>query len=797
MNTLSTLSTLAKGNLKSNKSKSILIVLTILLTTTLLTSVALTCLNWFNANKGMTIERSGSFHGVYKRVNINGVNILKNNIDIESIGVFKTVGYSSFKENNLSIVYADNNTNDMGNVKFVKGSIPLKKNEIAIQEGYLNLLGINSRIGEKVSLEYESKEDGKIKKYNFILSGIIKDSEINKANKNYTSIISENFLKGEESSKDMKFNAYVRVIGENKLSGDEIKEKLKSVANDVGINKYNVKINDDYINATNLDPAVIGFGVVITLIIIFSSVIVIYSIFYVSVVNKVQEYGKLRAVGATKKQIRKIILKEGFTLATISIPIGIIIGYLISNLIIVKIIGLDRYGVLGINIPVIIGILIISYITVFVSLIKPMNIAAKVSPVEAMRYSGDYNNKKQRKGYETINIKRLAYANISRNKKRTLITLASLSLSGILFITISTVMSSINAKDMATQHSSGDFTLSLTNYSLDKNSGTTLGMLQEKNTLGKELQDKISKIDGVKEIDISRSTNAKYILPSGEESSVSFGGYEESMFKELEENLVEGEINRESLLSGKGIIYTYPNFAEEYGIKVGDKVKLSIYDGSRVINKEFNVDAISAVYGNEFIVPNKILNKIIKTDLTTSVAITVSKSKMESVKEEIKLIADSNGFIEMTTLEDTIKQYEQAIEMTKILGYSLVIIIGVIGFINLINTMITSIITRKKELGILQAIGLSNKQLIRMLQIEGAFYTTVTLGITLILGNVIGYGAFLAFKNSGASYTSYNYPLNQTIIMIISVVLVQILITYLVTNNFKKDSLIDRIRYSE
>ena len=794
---MSTLSTLAKGNLKSNKSKSILIILTILLTTTLLTSVSITCLNWFNANKQVTIERSGSFHGVYKRVNTNDVNILKNNIDIERIGVFKTVGYSNFKENDLSFVYIDDNTKDMNNVKFIKGNMPTKKNEIAIQEGYLKLLGINSTIGGKVSLEYKSNEDDESKKYNFILSGIIKESEINKANKHYTAIVSEDFLKSEESLKDMKFNAYVRVVGENKLSGDEIKEKLKSVANDVGINKYNVKVNEDYINATNPDPAVIGFGVVITLIIIFSSIIVIYSIFYVSVVNKVQEYGKLRAVGATKRQIRKIILKEGFTLATISIPVGIIIGYLISNLIIVKIIGLDRYGVLGINIPVIIGILVISYITVFVSLIKPMNIAAKVSPVEAMRYSGDYNNKKQRKGYETINLKRLAYANISRNKKRTLITLASLSLSGILFITISTVMSSINAKDMATQHSSGDFTLSLTNYSLDKNSGTTLGMLQEKNTLGKELQDKISKIDGVKEIDISRSTSAKCILPAGEENLVSFGGYEESMLKELEENLVEGEINRESLLSGKGIIYTYPNFAEEYGIKVGDKIKFSIYDGSKVINKEFKVEAISAVYGNEFIVPNKILNKIIKTDLTTSVGVTVSESKMESVKEELKSIADSNGFIEMTTLEDTIKQYEESIEMTKVLGYSLVIIIGVIGFINLINTMITSIITRKKELGILQAIGLSNKQLIRMLQMEGAFYTTVALAVTLTLGNIIGYGAFLAFKNSGASYASYNYPVYQTIIMIVLVVLAQILITYLVANNFKKDSLIDRIRYSE
>ena len=111
--------------------------------------------------------------------------------------------------------------------------------------------------------------------------------------------------------------------------------------------------------------------------------------------------------------------------------------------------------------------------------------------------------------------------------------------------------------------------------------------------------------------------------------------------------------------------------------------------------------------------------------------------------------------------------------------------------------MIKSIITRKRELGILQAIGLSDKQLVKMLQIEGLFYTVGTLLITLTLGNILGYIAVIIFRNTGASYAIYDYPLTQTIIMIVAITLVQILITYMVTNNFKKDSLVDRIRYSE
>lgn len=131
------------------------------------------------------------------------------------------------------------------------------------------------------------------------------------------------------------------------------------------------------------------------------------------------------------------------------------------------------------------------------------------------------------------------------------------------------------------------------------------------------------------------------------------------------------------------------------------------------------------------------------------------------------------------------------------MAYAVVIIIGLIGLINLINTMITSVVTRKKELGMLQAIGLSDKQFISMIQKEGLFYTVTTLSITLTLGNIIAYIAYTAFKNAGASYAEYSYPVVPTVILIVVILATQLLIAYLIISNFNKQSLIDRVRYSE
>lgn len=794
---MKTLTNLVKGNLKSSKAKSVLICITIMLTTTLLTSVGIICNNWLKTNKAATIEYSGSFEGIYKRVNKDKLDIIKNNASIDQYGIYKAIGTSQYEDSNLGLIYADNTIKNMANIKFEDGTMPEKENEIAIESGYLNLLNNGAKIGDKIKLSYESLSTGEIKEKEFILSGILQTSDISKAQKSYSAIISKSYFVSEEVDENTKYNVYINIVKPKKLTADEVKESILSIAKNMGIEEYDVRINTDYINASNPDPQVIAGGIIVALIIILSSMLVIYSIFYVSVINKVHEYGKLRAVGATKRQIRKIILREGFILSCISIPLGIAIGYLIGQVVILKALKMDRYGVGGMNIFIAIGVAVITVISVLLSLLKPMKMACNISPVEAMRYDGNDSKQKKRKGYEEINLKKITFANLSRNKKRTVITLLSLSLSGILFIVASTIMNCMNPENMAKDHSLGDITVYLDNYDWNEDGSNNLYDIQANNPLGKEMCERLENIPGVKKINMEKSAWASIDIGAGEKNLEDIQGFDKEFYDELSEHLVEGEINKEALESGEGLVYTHPSYAKEIGIKVGSTQVITIYDGKDSYKKEFTVLALVDIGGASIRIPESVMDSLIKTDTTIRVGLEVKKDMLKSVEEEIKNITDNDEYLSYGTLEDSIETYKKSMAITSVLIYSLVIIIGVIGLMNLINTMITSIITRKRELGILQAIGLSDKQLVKMLQIEGLFYTVGTLLITLTLGNILGYIAVIIFRNTGASYAIYDYPLTQTIIMIVAITLVQILITYMITNNFKKDSLVDRIRYSE
>ena len=794
---MKTLTNLVKGNLKSSKAKSVLICITIMLTTTLLTSVGIICNNWLKTNKAATIEYSGSFEGIYKRVNKDKLDIIKNNASIDQYGIYKAIGTSQYEDSNLGLIYADNTIKNMANIKFEDGTMPEKENEIAIESGYLNLLNNGAKIGDKIKLSYESLSTGEIKEKEFILSGILQTSDISKAQKSYSAIISKSYFVSEEVDENTKYNVYINIVKPKKLTADEVKESILSIAKNMGIEEYDVRINTDYINASNPDPQVIAGGIVVALIIILSSMLVIYSIFYVSVINKVHEYGKLRAVGATKRQIRKIILREGFILSCISIPLGIAIGYLIGQVVILKALKMDRYGVGGMNIFIAIGVAVITVISVLLSLLKPMKMACNISPVEAMRYDGNDSKQKKRKGYEEINLKKITFANLSRNKKRTVITLLSLSLSGILFIVASTIMNCMNPENMAKDHSLGDITVYLDNYDWNEDGSNNLYDIQANNPLGKEMCERLENIPGVKKINMEKSAWASIDIGAGEKNLEDIQGFDKEFYDELSEHLVEGEINKEALESGEGLVYTHPSYAKEIGIKVGSTQVITIYDGKDSYKKEFTVLALVDIGGASIRIPESVMDSLIKTDTTIRVGLEIKKDMLKSVEEEIKNITDNDEYLSYGTLEESIETYKKSMAITSVLIYSLVIIIGVIGLMNLINTMITSIITRKRELGILQAIGLSDKQLVKMLQIEGLFYTVGTLLITLTLGNILGYIAVIIFRNTGASYAIYDYPLTQTIIMIVAITLVQILITYMVTNNFKKDSLVDRIRYSE
>lgn len=789
---------IAKSNLKQNKSKSILIIITIILSTLMLSSIGIYIVDAGAYQKENTIKYSGNYQGILANVDEKQADILSNHADVELTGEMNGVGVEKLEDDsNISLAYMNEDALKLNSFEFIKGKLPSKENEIVLDSGALKALGYkNKDLGEKIKISYDDyKNDKKIEK-EFIISGILKTSEISEAGKYYYAIISESYMRNTRDMSQEDFNIYVKFNDKSNLSIEQAKEKLDKIANDIGLDTINTAVNENYINALKPDMETIMGGVFVGLVIVLSSILVIYNIFYISIVTKVQEFGKLRAIGATKKQIKNIVFKEGFILAGIAIPIGIILGYVLANIIIKSFMDID---VKSSRLPVILSVVVISFISVVLSLLKPMKVASKVSIVDAVRYTGNkISNKSKRKGYKNINLKRLSHANLERNKKRTYMTLASLILSGTIFITVSTALESFDAEKMAREHFPYDIEVKLSGYEMnsDKNPKDNLNILQMDNPLSKDFFNQIKNMEGIKRIESARSVKIGM-----EDYDVEFKydllqSINENDVKSLNKNIIDGKINLERLQTGDEIVITHVDTAKEMGVKAGDKIRLTLYDGDKKIKKEFKVQAI-AMGVPSFGIGKDFIDRTLKYDSTSSLGIYTEEGKYQEIKDSIKKIAKNNGFLETDFIDSRIESNKATISFIKIMGYTLTGIIGVIGFMNLVNTMITSIVTRKKELGMLQAIGLTNKQLVKMLNSEAMYYTSGMMIGSILFGGILGYIAVIFLKKTGLSYATYSLPIVPILLMIVCILIAQFITTYLIGRSFNKESLIDRVRYSE
>ena len=166
------------------------------------------------------------------------------------------------------------------------------------------------------------------------------------------------------------------------------------------------------------------------------------------------------------------------------------------------------------------------------------------------------------------------------------------------------------------------------------------------------------------------------------------------------------------------------------------------------------------------------------------------------VEAKLKALVEENGRIEMDTWKAHYDEWNSAMTLTRGACYAFLGILGAICIMNMINTMIHSVHVRKKEIGMLQAVGMSNLQLQIMLQLEGLFYTIGTLIIAVGGGSAVGYPVFLWAKKGGMfNIRDYHYPLQATFIMVAILVVVQIIMIWMIGKSVKKDSLIDRIRF--
>ena len=179
-------------------------------------------------------------------------------------------------------------------------------------------------------------------------------------------------------------------------------------------------------------------------------------------------------------------------------------------------------------------------------------------------------------------------------------------------------------------------------------------------------------------------------------------------------------------------------------------------------------------------------------------SIAASGRELKNAETQLQALIKESGLLNLKSYEDEVAYNEKNTRFTSQLCYVFMIVLSGVGIMNLINTMVNSIYVRRRELGIMQAIGLSEKQMVRMLQMEGIFYTAGTLLFSLGIGNILGYLTFLYAKEHRMfGIVAYHYPVMQTVILVAVILIVQILLTYLIMKNFRKQSMIDRIRFSE
>lgn len=807
---MKTTTKLAVANLKTNKSRTILISISIMLTTMLLTVIALSGYGLVKEQKVNAGKRYGEHFGGFVRVDNEIYEKMKIHGEFLDVGRMANFASVSLEDADGSLSYMDETAQKLGHASTSEGTFPVKENEIAGQKGFFERAGLaNPRIGDSVSVTCRIG-DGEFTTKDFVISGFLAESEENELRKTYGAYVSEAFYENTVPEADRSYSVVFKVKGEEELNEDQMVEKIENLAEELGIDKTQVVINTAYLMWL-LDPGLetIGICSVIAILVVLFSALVIYNIFYVGIIQKVQEYGKLRALGTTKRQIKSILLKEGMILAGIGAAAGLLLGTLVSNIFFQWLIGemykelsmTDMETVSVFNLPLMLLTAVISFITVYVSLRKPMRVAAGISPVEAMRYQEDsVKGKGIRKGYSAVNVRRLTMSNLERNKKRTLTTIFTMGLSCVMFVVIANVAGNMDAEfDARKQVEKGDFYITL---DCDVNDTAypenNLNHVQQQKLMSDEWLDQIRSIDGVTKVETRKAIRALRENVNGEEDELYtwVPVLSKEDYQKLETE--RGTIDYDSVNKNQEIVFASDYWMDTYGYKLGDKVKLTFYDGDREIPMTFTL-AGSTEANSMFVLTEEQLQAMDLTeDMTTDVWVSCEKDKLVSVQSALEQMTGESEYYALTTYQDVYKLSNMSIAMTKGAAYALLGIIGVIGFMNMANTLITSIITRRRELGILQAIGMTKRQLNRMLQMEGLVFTVGTLLVSLTLGNVLGYLAWLKCKAAHIiGISTYSVPVAELLVMAGILLVLQAVLSGYMSSYLQKEALIERIRHQE
>ncbi|MBO5302819.1 MAG: ABC transporter permease [Lachnospiraceae bacterium] len=814
---------IAFANMKYHKSKNILTGIAIFLTTLLLYMVPTVGMALINGQFAMINELYPMWHGRYRELDSQIVEKLEVHHDIARYGLRSDVGKIKDTKAEVMLFYMDKECMDLCKIHLAEGRFPEKSEEIVVTKGILKEIGQQGNIGDTIRIPCQIYRNGGLdfaEEKQFVISGFLEDAEMEDENRTYSALVSKAFFENEIPKEQRVYRFFFQVKGtEKNILTDEIEERIENIALQFGIEEKQIKINNEYLAANYIDAAFVSIITGIMLIIVFAGIITIYSIYYVSMGERIQEFGKIKAIGATKQQIRQIVLWEGLAVAMIAVPITIIVGTVLAKSVFLGILKLyndESFMVSTIDVLfeknqvqiyywwIYLLAIVVTFITVYISLHKPMRIMAKVSEMEAIRYQmGESGGrKKSKKGYRDITVGRLAKIYLSGNKKKSFMTITSMSATGIFLMVVATVLACATPEESANASLVGQYEISIADETGNKeHPEREWSNIQQYNPLTKELEDRIEQINGIKTV--SAFSEMYVSLVDYENIREGILGIPEEYKDTLMDGIIEGEVTYEELCRGDKVIADQNLFRWYPDIALGDKLKLIVQDDDTSYEKTVEIAAIGdypiGFTNFSFLLMAKDgVETFSEHNLHFYYHVLAEENYNEKVKMQLEEIIAETEFLQMRTWQQSYEEHKAALALTCGACYAFLGILGVICIMNMMNTMIHNVHVRKKEIGMLQAIGMSDTQLLYMLQIEGVFYTVGTLILSVGGGSILGHPVYQWAKQNGIlNIRNYHYPVNAAIIVSVILFLVQIVLAVVIAKSVKKESLIDRVRFSE
>lgn len=770
VNNKKTIQKLVRNSVRTNKYQNLFAIAAILLTTVLFTGLFTVAGSLIVSMEESTMRQvGGNAHGGFKYLTMEQYDRLKTHKSIKNISYSVVLGVAENQELSKrpsELRYASSEINAKGFFAMPStGRLPQKDNEMATDTIVLERLGIEPSLGQKITLEY-SIGSQKLKD-TFELVGFWEGDILMQASQVWLnqSYVDTQLEKYGHLSSDKTINTINADV--NFSNSRNIEKKLIKVITDSGYTVDEIQYGVNWAYTGNDGPAdletIIGAAVFI-LMIMFCGYLMISNVFYISVAKDIRYYGLLKTIGTTGRQIRIIIRRQALLLCLQGLPIGLFMGYLTGFFLTPVVLSLFTANVIKVSfdIRIFIASALFVILTVFISIKKPSKIASRVSPIEALR-SNDNTEKshKNKKKNSSFNLLSMAFANVFRNRKKAVLVTISLSLSLIILNTAYSIANSFDMDEYLSALIESDFAIGDTSY-FNVNMYYT-----NQDTLNNDFLKELSRIDGVSQInniyfsepeadtdprllDLAKKVeqegdaSAQWLdlVKSDLKSSTQLQhiyGLAEPVFDKLE--VLSGTIDVKKLKTGNYVIAA--PYDEKVSIyKTGDKVKLETKDGP----KEFEVLAIATIPYNisirhrhpialEFFIPDEVFLNEIEEKAPMLTLIETEDGLEEKLEAYLSDYCENwNQNMQYESKATLAAEYESTKNTFQSVGIVLSILVGFIGIMNFINTSITSIISRKHELAMLQSIGMTNSQMQGMLMGEGFLYALLTALFILTIG---------------------------------------------------------------